>query len=209
MPKGSNELTNSRRDEIINACAKLYETMNFKDITIKEIGNATSFTRTSIYNYFQTKEEIFLALLQREYEVWCDDLIALSHENEALSSKQFADALAHMMEARTRLLKILSLNLYDMENYCRLDTLVEFKRVYGRTLECITLCLKKFFPSMTGDDINGFIYAFFPFIFGIYPYTEIAPKQAKAMKKAGLNCTCHTIYEITEPVVYRLLQRFD
>ena len=77
MPKGSEELTNARKDEIINACAALYETMSFKEITLKEIGRQTSFTRTSIYNYFQTKEEIFLALMQREYEAWADDLEAL------------------------------------------------------------------------------------------------------------------------------------
>ena len=70
MPKGSKELTASRKEEIITACEELYKTMSFKEITIKEIGNATSFTLTSIYNYFQTKEEIFLALLQREYERW-------------------------------------------------------------------------------------------------------------------------------------------
>lgn len=70
MPKGSKELTVSRKEEIITACEELYKAMSFKEITIKEIGNATSFTRTSIYNYFQTKEEIFLALLQREYERW-------------------------------------------------------------------------------------------------------------------------------------------
>ena len=56
MPKGSIELTNARKEEIINACEKLYKTMSFKEITMKEIANATSFTRTSIYNYFQTKD---------------------------------------------------------------------------------------------------------------------------------------------------------
>ena len=30
MPKGSEQLTNARKEEIINACAKLYTTMNFK-----------------------------------------------------------------------------------------------------------------------------------------------------------------------------------
>ena len=69
MPKGSEELTAARREEIINACEKLYRTMRFKEITIKEIGRETSFTRTSIYNYFETKEEIFLALLKREYDL--------------------------------------------------------------------------------------------------------------------------------------------
>lgn len=64
MPARSEERTNARKEEIINACEMLYQTMNFKDITIKEIGNVTSFSRTSIYNYFETKEEIFLALLK-------------------------------------------------------------------------------------------------------------------------------------------------
>ena len=76
MPRGSEELTNARKAEIVNACAVLYETRSFKEITLKEIGEKTSFTRTSIYNYFQTKEEIFLALFQREYEAWIEDLDA-------------------------------------------------------------------------------------------------------------------------------------
>ena len=77
MQKGSQALTPARRGEIVNACALLYETMGFKEITIKDIAAATSFTRTSIYNYFQTKEEIFLALLQREHEAWTADLEAI------------------------------------------------------------------------------------------------------------------------------------
>lgn len=63
-----------RREEIINACEELYKKENFKDITLKQIGEKTTFSRTSIYNYFQTKEEIFLALFQREYEKWIEDL---------------------------------------------------------------------------------------------------------------------------------------
>ena len=74
IPKGSPELTNTRKQEIINACEKLYQTKSFKEITLKEISLETSMTRTSIYNYFQTKEEIFLALLQREYELWNAEL---------------------------------------------------------------------------------------------------------------------------------------
>ena len=66
MPNGSRGLAEARREEIIAACEKLYKTVSFKNITLKDIGKATTFTRTSSYNYFQTKEEIFLALLQKE-----------------------------------------------------------------------------------------------------------------------------------------------
>ena len=68
MPKGSEELTNARKEEIIDACASLYETKSFRDITIRDIGEKTSFTRTSIYNYYHSKEEIFLAHTEKQIQ---------------------------------------------------------------------------------------------------------------------------------------------
>lgn len=98
MPKGSEQLTKARKQEIIDACACLYEKMGFKDITIRDIGEKTSFTRTSIYNYFQTKEEIFLGLLEREYRAWTVDLKEIAETHETMSSDQFAEAIAHALE---------------------------------------------------------------------------------------------------------------
>ena len=147
MPKGSPELTQARREEIINACEKLYQTMSFKEITIKEIGNVTSFTRTSIYNYFQTKEEIFLALLQREYELWIADLKQILAENAALTKDGFADKLAHSLEKRSQLLKIMSMNHYDMETGSRPEHLAAFKVAYGESIRTVEGCLDKYFPD--------------------------------------------------------------
>ena len=205
MPRGSEKLTNSRKEEIINACALLYETMSFKEITLKEIGEKTSFTRTSIYNYFQTKEEIFLALFQREYEAWIRDLKIMLEEKEKMSVAGFAGALAHTLEKRGRLLKLLSMNHYDMEANSRMENLVAFKTAYGNSLRTLSCCLGKFFPEMTHSDIQGFIYAFFPFLFGVYPYTVVTEKQKAAMEAADVNYVCLSVYEIVESVVKKLL----
>ena len=205
MPKGSEERINSRKEEIIDACASLYETMGFRDITIRDIGRKTSFTRTSIYNYFQTKEEIFLALLQREYETWTADLEAVCLENEALSVEGFADALARSLERRGCMLKLLCMNLYDMEGSSRLENLVEFKRVYARARESIARCLARFFPAMSQEEIEGFLYAFFPFLFGVYPYTSMTEKQKEAMDLAGVGYPRYSVYEIVKDFAVKLL----
>ena len=149
MPKGSAALTKARREEIVQACARLYETRSFREITLKEIGAQTTFTRTSIYNYFHTKEEIFLALLQQEHEAWNQDLAALQH------------------------------------------------------------CLEVFFPAMTGEDRQAFLYAFFPFLFGVYPYTTATEKQKQAMDLAHIHYPRYSIYTITKSLVAKLLQPFQ
>ena len=206
MPKGSPELTNARKEEIINACEELYKSKSFKEISLKDIGNATSFTRTSIYNYFQTKEEIFLALLQREYELWIVDLNKIIEENAKLSKDEFADKLAISLEKREQLLKIMSMNHYDMESSSRPEQLAEFKVAYGESLHTVMRCLEKYFPYMSVSEKQDFIYSFFPFMFGIYPYTVVNDKQRSAMEKAGVNYVFMTIYEITYNCAKRLLK---
>ena len=131
-------------------------TMSFREITIKEIGKETSFTRTSIYNYFQTKEEIFLALFQQEYELWTGDLEELLRTNETFTGEGFAEAVAHTLEKRERLLKLMAMNHYDMEANSRMENLVEFKIAYKRSIEAVTRCLDKFFPEMTEKEQDGF-----------------------------------------------------
>ena len=205
MPKGSKELTEARKDEIISACAELYKTMSFKEITIKEIGNATTFTRTSIYNYFQTKEEIFLALLQREYELWVADLKRIKNENEKMTASEFADSIAKSLEERKNLLKIMSMNHYDMEENSRIERLIDFKIAYGQSLAEVRNCLDKFFPEMKIQEKQDFIYSFFPFMFGIYPYTVVTDKQKEAMRLADVNYVYMSIYEITYAEIRKLL----
>lgn len=205
MPKGSPERTNARKEEIIDACEKLYRTMSFKEITIKEIGNATSFTRTSIYNYFQTKEEIFLALLKREYELWIASLRRAMAECRDMTKDGFADMLARSLEERAQLLKILSMNHYDMETGSRPEHLRDFKVVYGKSIRTVRDCLRWYFPDMGAAEEQKFIYTFFPFMFGIYPYTVVTEKQRRAMDEAGVNYVFMTIYEITYNCVKNLL----
>lgn len=205
MPKGSPELTAARKEEIINACEQLYQTMSFKEITLKEIGNVTSFTRTSIYNYFQTKEEIFLALFQREYDRWNEDLTSILNGNEQLTKKELAELIAHSLAGRPQLLKLLSMNNFDMEANSRQELLTTFKQSYGRSMQLVSMAIQKFCPEMTVSDIQNFIYIFFPFMFGIYPYTEVTEKQRVAMKEAGINYVYQTAYELIYSCLIRLL----
>ncbi len=205
MPKGSPELTAARKEEIINACEQLYQTMSFKDITLKEIGNVTSFTRTSIYNYFQTKEEIFLALYTREYDRWNEELESILNDNDSLSKAELADRIAVSISNREQLLKLLAMNNYDMEANSRPELLASFKVAYGTSMRNISSLLQKFCPDMTVSGIQIFNYIFFPFMFGIYPYTAVTEKQRVAMKEANVDYVYQSIYEITHTCLCRLL----
>jgi AcrR family transcriptional regulator len=165
MSRGSPELTAARREEILAACAGLYETMSFREITIKEIGAATSFTRTSIYNYFETKEEIFLALMQREYERWTGAMNTVMEREDHLTRQELAQVIARTLTDRPELLRLLSMNLFDMEDNVRPEKLAEFKAAYGASLDTVARMMETYIPEMGGAVRQRFLYAFFPFLY--------------------------------------------
>ena len=205
MPKGSPERTAARKEEIVNACEKLYQTMSFKDITLKEIGNETSFSRPTIYNYFQTKEEIFLALFEREYVRWNEELEDILQNNETLSKENVAEELASSIANREQLLKLISMNNYDMEANSRPELLTSFKVAYGESIRNVCRILTKFCPEKSVKEIQDFVYVFFPFMFGIYPYTAVTDKQREAMKEANVDFVYQSVFEITNNCLLKLL----
>ena len=90
-----------------------------------------------------------------------------------------------------------------------MENLVEFKKSYGESMRAVTCCVEKFFPKMTVHEIQNFIYAFFPFLFGIYPYTFVTEKQQEAMKQANADYIFLSLYEITYSCVRKLLEGYE
>ncbi|WP_027438808.1 TetR/AcrR family transcriptional regulator [Lachnospira multipara] len=190
------ETIDKRREEIMDACERLYESMGFHAITIKNISTETSFSRPSIYNYFQTKEEIFLGLLTREYMKWNDALRSVIGRKANMDKDALARALAKSMEERKTLLKVSAMNLYEIEENSRDELLVEYKRIFKDSIELFDECLKKHL-GVSAEKSEQIRYAFFPYMYGIYPYAYPTAKQISAMDEVKLSHRDVTIYEMT------------
>lgn len=193
-----------RKEEIIKACEELYKTTSFNEISIKLISEKTTFSRPSIYNYFNTKEEIFLALATKEYYKWIEELNKI-YNKEKLSKDNFANELAHSLERRSNLLKLISVNMYEMEENSSVECVTEFKIAYGKSMDIVRNCLIKFFKDMNNKEVEKFIYTFFPFMIGIYPYAVVTDKKREAMKKANIHFKYYSLFEIVNMGIKKML----
>ena len=127
--------------------------------------------------------------------------------NDQEKADYYRQCQERILQKREQLLKLLAMNNYDMEANSRQENLVAFKAAYGRSISNIRGILSRFISDMTEDEIQGFIYAFFPFLFGIYPYSVVTDKQKKAMKDAGVDFKYQTIYKITFNCLIGLLSK--
>ena len=197
-------LVDERKEEIINACEKLYENLDFKDINIKLIAGLISVGRTSIYNYFQTKEEIFLALLEREYLKWNDDLSNVLKNNEKLSKEGFIDKITDSLIKRKTLLKLISMNMFEIEANSRVESITNFKLAFKESISLLEQCLCKFFNTKE-DEAEEITFTILPFLVGIYPYTSLTYKMKEAIKKANLEYKFYTDKEMIKMGLTKIL----
>jgi len=188
-------LIDNRREEIIDACEKLYKEVGFKNVNIKFIGENISCSRTSIYNYFDTKEEIFLALVEREYLKWNKDLLKISESNTKISIDEFVKMIVSSLSKRKILLKLISMNMYEMEENSSYENVKNYKVAYTESVNLFKKCLIKLL-KYNEEDATTKAFTFFPFMIGIYPYSAVTEKQKKALTELDFQYNYYSIEEL-------------
>ena len=208
MVKINPALVKKRREEIIQSARTLYETMPYWQITFRDVAQGITFGRSSIYNYFHTKEEIFLGVLQKEYELWNADIQTILTMDQPLDIDGYAKVLAKTIAKREIMLKLLAMNIYELENHSRKENLVEFKVAYGATIDSIRKTLTRYFPNMSENDHVQFIYLLYPYLMGVYNYTHVEPYQKEAMDTVGIQHYDFTTEALVESLIKRILKSF-
>ena len=205
MPKVTEEHKENRKQEIIDACETIYQERGFTAVNIKEISTATSFTRPAIYSYFETKDEILLALLNREYTKWIASLEEAEQQIKEGNKEDTASLIAHTLDDREILLRIQNMNLFEMEINCRVERLAEFKVLYRTVVETLTRIAQAYSPHSTEDETARFCMNFNSFLFGVYPFVYHTEKQLKAMELADVPHFDTTIFDMAYGCLLKLL----
>jgi AcrR family transcriptional regulator len=56
------------REAILGTSAKLFSQHGYKEVSIRDIAQACGMTNAALYYHFKNKEDLFLAMLQRDHE---------------------------------------------------------------------------------------------------------------------------------------------
>lgn len=204
MPAITPEREQANRDGILSAARELYEHHDLKEISLCDIAELTSLSRPSIYNYFATKEDIFLALLAEENANWTADICAIDPA-KTKGRKALARALAHTLERRETMLRLMTSDLRDMENNSSMEALIALKKSFRSAIEALHACIGSCATGMDEKAIERFVWSFLPFSYGVYPYVRATSKQLEAMRAAGIDFPQRSIYEVALPGIESLL----
>ena len=82
-----------------------------------------------------------------------------------------------VLQVHIHVVELVCLSAYDMDESSSLDRLTDMKIAYNRSICTVREFVKKYFPQITDEQLHEFIYLFFPFMFGIYPYAVVTDER--------------------------------
>ena len=178
------EQIKERKKEIIEAVNKMYDEMDYQDISMKTISENISIARSSLYCYYTNKEEIMLDILAKDYEAFIIELI-----NAFLNLKNketICNVLANIYLNNLRLLKIISIHLTDIEMHVSLEKLIEFKKPFVLYFKKLKNAIKMMYIDANEEKIDNIHNTLIMLTHSLYPIICPNKNQAKAMENVGM-----------------------
>jgi AcrR family transcriptional regulator len=117
-----------RHASIIQAARALAGQTPFADLTMDAVAAHAQVTKGTLYLYFPTKEQLFLAVLQVELSAWFDAVNAELQRGGEWSAERVTALLTESFTTRPTFLKLLAILESVLERNITLDTAIAFKQ---------------------------------------------------------------------------------
>ena len=107
----------ARKDLILDSAEKLFVEKGFAGTSINDIAAEADFSRTSIYQYFASKEEIYLHILERYTEPLTDRLKLATEDAPTVPEKirAFLDELKKMKSEKSNFFELYFIQRHQVE----------------------------------------------------------------------------------------------
>jgi TetR/AcrR family transcriptional regulator len=177
----SEEQKEQRFSEIMEATARLYEKHSFEEITFVLIAKEASFTRSNLYKYFNSKEEIFLEFIKHDIVLWRKDVTVNLKPGSIASVKEFASVWVGLQVRHKRLIKLLSILHNALEKNVSIEKLTEFKRGALEELYSLSEVLCSVFPELTIEKAVNFLELQIASAIGLFQMTDLSEIQQQIL----------------------------
>ena len=176
----------AKRQVIQTAALQMFKRTSYNEVTMSAIADKTKLAKGTLFLYFPTKEELFLALMEAQLIEWFDavdtQLDALKEKSISAVASLFADSLDERAEF-TRLLAIHSTILEQNVSY---ESIFKHKQLILQRLVGAGARLEKSLPFLQAGLGAHFILQCQALVVGLWYLSDPAPIACKVIEQGRL-----------------------
>lgn len=181
-----------REQEILEVAKNLLFEYPFDKISLSVIAKGLSFTRANLYKYFQSKEDIYLALLADEIFQFAIRFQKLNEEFQGdISVDSFLNLWVPAFSAERHLLFLLSIAGCILEKNCSDEILLRSKTTILMTGKYLLPALIRFFPNKEETEYANILNILTITANGMYSFCGLNESQKQLLLDNGMGDMIH------------------
>ncbi|ACO45825.1 TetR/AcrR family transcriptional regulator [Deinococcus deserti] len=137
-----------RREDILRAAERLWTTTPYAELSMNQVAREAQLAKGTLYLYFDTKEDLFLALLSEHLRAWLHDLTSELDKSSPQTPDDVADVLLATSRDLEPLRRLLVLLGTVLERNARPELVASFKQEMQTLTEGVAQRLP-FAPEVT------------------------------------------------------------
>lgn len=176
-----------RRLAILDIAWRLFQDTSYQTITMSQVAERAGLAKGTIYLYFKTKEELFLALQDEQLRAWFD---AVDAQLEAVpgecSIPQVAGMICGALEERPALIRLLAILHTVLEQNIDFDTALQFKQMLLERIGRTGTLLERRLPFLSPGQGMRLLLRAQALVIGLQHLADPAPMARRVMKEPGM-----------------------
>ena len=175
-----------RIESILNAAGDVFEGTPYEEVTMQMIADKAGFTRSNLYRYFKTREEIFLNLFKHDVIQWIEDLTASFCRCRPMKIETFASKWAEVCLNQARLVRLTPLLTISLERNASEEQYREFKLGITERMADVISMIQQALPELDEGQIYTFFLLHNALVAGGWNMCSYNETQAKVLSEPEL-----------------------
>jgi AcrR family transcriptional regulator len=196
------EQREARRRAILDAAEAMLGEMPVADISLRELSRRVGLAKSNVLRYFETREAVFLELLDRMWGEWLGALEAALPPGRRYEPDELARAYATTLADRPLLCELGSVVAAVLERNVSLDSVRAFKLRANGHQERLARLISDRIPELDAAAAAELVWISFTFASGLWPFANPSPTVLAATADP---CLAHTRVDFAQSVHRGLL----
>ena len=149
----TDEKKSQRKEAIYSAAFSLLKRNGYENVSFNKIAAEAGFTKSNLYRYYSSREEIFLNIFSNLFELWVDNCLQrLRKLGEGERISRFANTWVKSMKGHKEFLDLTPLLFISLEKNSSFEQLYSFKMAAKNRLFEIAVEVQRIYPELTIQD---------------------------------------------------------
>ncbi|HYU84025.1 MAG TPA: TetR family transcriptional regulator [Kribbellaceae bacterium] len=178
------EQREARRQAILDAAAEMLAESKVNDISLRELSKRVGLAKSNVLRYFETREEVFLELLDRAAREWIADLdVRLAGVSDP---DDVAAVIAESLAERPLLCELVSVTTSVLERNISTGVALRFKQRTADLDVTLARTIRDRIPGLSEEGALHFVAASIVIVAGLWPFANPTEPVQAAIAELGL-----------------------